>query len=181
MDLLPASEVLGLLIAFAQVEFCVYLFWSPSTTFFCLHAAWSLLSAAVFVWGQNIVGVCGSGVCGNDHPTCTAAASALSKDIIVTSCVSEKGQVARSECKAAGLDIKEPDLCETVLAGLPAVCDIIVTVLQNKSEEEQSLDVILPQLVQVEQSDRVPTDTEQIPAERVSRRREYAGSNRRCF
>ena len=58
-----------------------------------------------------------------------------------------------SECKAAGLDIKEPEICVTVLAGLPPQHDMIVTVLQNKSGEELSLNVILPQLIQVEQSD----------------------------
>ena len=82
---------------------------------------------------------------------------------------------------AAGLDIKEPEICVIVLAGLPPQYDMIVTVLQNKSEEELSLDVILPQLTQVEQSDRVPIDTRQNLAARVSRRREYANSNRRCF
>ena len=34
-----------------------------------------------------------------------------------------------SECKAAGLNIKEPEMCETVLAGVPPVYDMILTVL----------------------------------------------------
>ena len=93
----------------------------------------------------------------------------------------ERAKSLWSECKAAGLDIKEPEICETVLAGLLPQYDMIVTVLQNKSEEELSLDVILPQLMQVEQSDRVPIDTELILAARVSRHREYANNNRRCF
>ena len=55
--------------------------------------------------------------------------------------------------KAAGIDIKETEVCEVVLSGLPMKYDIIVTVLQNQTEE-LALDLVLPHLLPVEQLGR---------------------------
>lgn len=64
----------------------------------------------------------------------------------------ERAKALWYELTSAGLEIQESEICWTVLSGLPKKYDMIVTVL-NHQAEELLLDAILPELLQVEQSD----------------------------
>jgi hypothetical protein len=63
-----------------------------------------------------------------------------------------------SDLVATGHEMKEAELCWTVLSSLPKEYDIVVTILET-STEELSLDAILPQLLQVEQRQGMAEDS----------------------
>ncbi len=72
-----------------------------------------------------------------------------------------------SDLVATGHEMKETELCWTVLSGLPKEYDIVVTILES-STEELSLDAILPQLLQVEQRQSMAEDTVKVFGARSS-------------
>ena len=57
----------------------------------------------------------------------------------------------QNQLRVAGYMVPDQDVTWSVLAGLPAAYDTMVTVLETTSESEMSLDAILPKLLQVEQ------------------------------
>lgn len=74
----------------------------------------------------------------------------------------ERAKSLWNELTAAGLEIKESEICWTVLSGLPNEYDMIVTVL-NHQADSLALDVILPELMQVEQRISLTKEQDTIP------------------
>ena len=67
----------------------------------------------------------------------------------------------QDQLRAAGHEVADQDVAWSVLAGLPADYDTVVTILETTTEHDMSLDDILPKLLQVEQRQQKerPTDT----------------------
>jgi len=57
----------------------------------------------------------------------------------------------QDQLRAAGHEVPDQEIAWTVLAGLPATYDTVVTVLETTTETDMSLDDILPKLLQIEQ------------------------------
>ena len=60
----------------------------------------------------------------------------------------------QDQLRAAGHDVADQEVVWAVLAGLPAVYDTVVTVLETTTDKDMSLEDILPKLLQVEQRER---------------------------
>jgi hypothetical protein len=62
-----------------------------------------------------------------------------------------RDQEIQDQLRAAGHNVVDQEVTWSVLAGLPAVYDTMITVLETTSDKDMSLDEILPKLLQVEQ------------------------------
>lgn len=95
----------------------------------------------------------------------------------------------QDQLRAAGHEVKDQEVAWSVLAGLPSTFDMVATVLET-TNEEMSLDTIMPKLQQVEQRMRqtqtVSTDEAALMAKRKSRFYDNQGrfnrlKERRCY